>query len=144
MVFHYLVRGIIVNEGRVLLVRKRGSRTTFLPGGHIEIGERAEAALVREIEEELGKKGVVRRFVGAVEHTWIENGQENHEINLVFDVEVAGLDSGSAPESLESHLEFLWSIPQDLKDHNLEPYPLIECLTDMGRRFEGFWGSSLE
>ena len=39
--------------GRVLLVRKAGTRAFMQPGGKIEGGERADAALCRELEEEL-------------------------------------------------------------------------------------------
>ena len=42
------------DRGRVLLVRKRGTRAFMQPGGKIEDGEEPEAALRREIAEELG------------------------------------------------------------------------------------------
>jgi 8-oxo-dGTP diphosphatase len=40
--------------GRVLLVRKRGTAAFMQPGGKREAGETDVAALVREIDEELG------------------------------------------------------------------------------------------
>jgi 8-oxo-dGTP pyrophosphatase MutT (NUDIX family) len=143
MDFHYLVRAIVFGDGKVLLVRKKGAGNTFLPGGHVDSGERAESALAREIEEEIGKQAIVKRFVGAVEHTWVEEGRENHEINLVFEVEVPGLDSSVGPESLEADLEFIWSDPADLESHNLQPYPLIECLKNYASGYGGFWGTTL-
>ncbi|MBB3034792.1 NUDIX hydrolase [Alteriqipengyuania lutimaris] len=39
--------------GRVLLVRKAGTRAFMQPGGKIEAGERPDAALCRELAEEL-------------------------------------------------------------------------------------------
>lgn len=39
--------------GRLLLVRKRGTRAFMLPGGKAEPGEDARAALERELAEEL-------------------------------------------------------------------------------------------
>jgi 8-oxo-dGTP pyrophosphatase MutT (NUDIX family) len=143
MHFHYLVRGIIFVEGKVLLVRQKGADHTFLPGGHIDRGERAESALTREIEEELGKEALVKHFVGAVEHMWVERGREQHEINLIFEVEVPGLETGFNPESLEAHLEFVWSDPRDLESLNLQPYPLIECLMNYGSGYEGYWATSI-
>ena len=41
-------------DGRMLLVRKRGTRAFMQPGGKIEPHEEPAAALVREIHEELG------------------------------------------------------------------------------------------
>ncbi len=44
----------VVDQGRVLLVRKRGSQVYILPGGKPEAGEDDLAALRRELDEELG------------------------------------------------------------------------------------------
>lgn len=41
-------------DGKLLLVRVRDNRHWYLPGGKIEPGESAEAALCRELQEELG------------------------------------------------------------------------------------------
>ncbi|MFI5445739.1 NUDIX domain-containing protein [Polaromonas sp. UC242_47] len=42
------------DDGRTLLVRKRGTLAFMQPGGKIEPGEEPVAALVRELYEELG------------------------------------------------------------------------------------------
>lgn len=51
------VGGVVVHEGRVVLVR-RGKPPLYgrwvVPGGTVELGERLEAALVREVREETG------------------------------------------------------------------------------------------
>ncbi len=52
-------------QGRVLLVRKRGSRVFIQPGGKREAGETALATLARELLEELGvtlRAGSARRL----------------------------------------------------------------------------------
>jgi 8-oxo-dGTP diphosphatase len=50
-----IVAGVAMNEdGRTLLVRKRGTSAFMQPGGKLQDGEDQMAALKREIREELG------------------------------------------------------------------------------------------
>jgi len=56
---HAVVAGILIDQNKMLLCRRSDDRTWFpgvwdLPGGHIEPGESAVAALVRELREETG------------------------------------------------------------------------------------------
>jgi len=142
LTFHYLVRGVLIADGRVLVAREIGADNTFLPGGHIERGERAEAALVRELQEEIGLEPVVGQFLGAVEHVWPQDVRDNHEINLLFEIEIDRLNSNRPPESLEPHLEFLWVEPSRLADVNLQPFPLIDLFQQRAGTDHPFWASS--
>ena len=140
--FHYLVRGIIRNEDYVLLAHAKGADNTFLPGGHVELGEKAVDALSREIFEEINMTPEIGRFIGAVEAFWLDGDSRNYEINLIFDVMVEGLSRSHAPCSCESHLEFLWVHVDDLHKHNLLPEPMIECIQTSGNGAP-YWNSTL-
>ncbi len=142
MKFHYLARGIVYHNGKVLITHQKGADNTFLPGGHIEKGEKADAALLREIAEEIGENAAVKQFIGAVECIFTEMDQIHHEINLLFEVDIPNLDPGKPPTSKESHLEFIWAKPEELKSHNLLPSPLIECLVNREQEYHAYWGSS--
>ncbi|MBI3945397.1 MAG: NUDIX domain-containing protein [Armatimonadetes bacterium] len=52
--FHRSAGGVLVRGGEVLLLRKREPPEVRLPKGHIEPGEDAEAAALREVREETG------------------------------------------------------------------------------------------
>jgi 8-oxo-dGTP pyrophosphatase MutT (NUDIX family) len=47
--------GLVQNEqGEILVIREREATTYKLPGGHIELGEKIEDAVIREVLEETG------------------------------------------------------------------------------------------
>jgi 8-oxo-dGTP diphosphatase len=141
--FHYLSRGIIWSDGKVLLAHQIGADNTFLPGGHIENNEPAQAALSREILEELGAQATIRSFVGAVEAGWSEESFTHHEINLVFEAAVSSFHWTKPVRSLESHLEFFWSDLKALSTHNLLPKSMIQCLEGWSGGYRTFWGSEM-
>lgn len=53
---HFIVAATVIrdDEGRILLVRKRGTSRFMLPGGKIEAGESPAECAIREAHEELG------------------------------------------------------------------------------------------
>lgn len=47
--------GFVTNQsGQLLVIQERGASTYKLPGGHIELGEKIEDAVIREVYEETG------------------------------------------------------------------------------------------
>lgn len=53
---HFVVAATVIRDaqGRILLVRKRGTSRFMLPGGKIEAGESPDECAIREAHEELG------------------------------------------------------------------------------------------
>ena len=141
---HLITRGVILCDESVLLVRQKGMDYTFLPGGHIETGESAAAALKREVEEELGLELRVEEFLGCVEAGWQEEGIDNYEVNLIFKAVIDSLSADTPPSSREEHLEFLWSPVSALEQNSLMPVPLRELLeTYAAGERSVWWGSTL-
>ena len=61
------VGGAVVNDGRLLLVRRlsrRGRGNWQIPGGFVEHDETMELAVVREVEEEAGVTSTVQGVLG--------------------------------------------------------------------------------
>lgn len=50
---------------RMLLIRQYGEADPVLPAGYVDKGETAEAAVCREIREELGMTALAPRFLGS-------------------------------------------------------------------------------
>ncbi|MBH0778466.1 NUDIX domain-containing protein [Nocardia bovistercoris] len=130
-----IARAVIRRDGSLLLARQRDKSWSFLPGGHVEEGERVEVALVREIAEELGVAAEIAGFVGVVEHGYIEDGTIRHELNLVFEVGIGA----SEPVGQEDHLEFHWLPVAQLADTDVRPGALKDALLAADGDFAPFW-----
>lgn len=114
-----IARGVCVVDGRILLCKAKGGRTTYLPGGHIEFGETGREALVREMLEETGVAASAGRFLGVVENKFLQHGKPHAEINLVYAMSVAV--EPAAVHAKEDWIEFEWVPLADLRAANLLP-----------------------
>ena len=116
-----IARGVCIKDGKLLLCRAKGGKSTYLPGGHIEFGETGRVALVREVKEELGVDASVGVFLGAHENSFLQHGKPHAEINLIYELKLAGgVDAGSL-KSQEDWIEFIWQDLDDLDSVNLLP-----------------------
>jgi len=110
-----VVAGFLRKEDRFLLVRrpvnkKRGGLWEF-PGGKVENGETLESAIKRELEEELGIKTKVRRFLSKINYKYPEG-----EIELIL----LEIDSKEEP-ILKEALELRWVNFEEIKEIELCP-----------------------
>ena len=125
-----IARGVCIKESKLLVCRTKGAENTYLPGGHVEFMERAKEGLKREIEEELGMMPDVGRFLGAVEHTFIQGNEQHCEVNLVFQMDLQEIDTLDNPDSREDYIEFRWILIDNLAGARLEPAILCEKLSE--------------
>ena len=134
-----------MQRGRVLLCLSKGAANAYLPGGHVEFLEQAAGGLRREIEEELGLKVDIGRFMGAVEHSFIQKGKRHCEINLVFRMAIEGLDARRSPAAREDGIAFRWVSLRALEKARLEPHPLCRLVPQWLRANAGpaRWGSTV-
>lgn len=114
-----IARGVCVQDDRVLLCRPKGGGRTYLPGGHVEFGESAAQALVREIREEMGVQDVsVRNFLGIVENAFLQDGEPHTEINVVYQMR---LPPNTPAVAKEEWIEFEWCPLAEIGDRNVLP-----------------------
>ena len=127
-----LARAVIIQDGQLLVCHTQdlAHNFYFLPGGHVEYEESAAAGVLRELEEEGGIKGSIKRFLGCLEFSF-EPGQNskchNHEYNLYFEVECS-LNPQQEIEQREKHIKLKWVSLFTLPDLDFRPAPLKELL----------------
>ncbi|WP_460069087.1 (deoxy)nucleoside triphosphate pyrophosphohydrolase [Streptomyces sp. YKOK-I1] len=107
-----VVGAALLDAGRLLAARRSAPPELAgrweLPGGKVEPGERPEAALVRELREELG---VDTEAVARVPGEWPLRAP------YVLQVWTARLRPGSAaPAPLQDHDELRWLAPDEIWD----------------------------
>jgi ADP-ribose pyrophosphatase YjhB (NUDIX family) len=83
------VAGIALHQRYVLLHRAEFDPFWALPGGGIEYGETAEAALMREMREEIATEVTVGRLLFVVENFFTYRDIRYHEIGLYFQMDFA-------------------------------------------------------
>lgn len=64
----------MVDRDRILLISTQAGRRWQLPKGHIEPGETAEQAALREVREETGVTGRVIASLSGIDYWFVEKG----------------------------------------------------------------------
>lgn len=113
-----IARGVAIVDGKILLCRAKGGKTSYLPGGHIEFGETGREALEREIREELGVAAKTGRFLGVVENSFFQHEKPHSEINLVYELIFT---SPVEAKAVEDWIEFEWVKLEDLDSAKILP-----------------------
>lgn len=134
-IFNYRVAGLFIREGRLLVMRDGPESNWYLPGGRVAVGETAEAALLREMREELGISAEIDRPLWLNQSFFVPDGtaQKVHELCLYFLMKTpeSGLPTGSEPcfrrEGGQVH-EFRWLSFEALRDAYFYPLFLKEAV----------------
>lgn len=131
---HILARALIIDRGYMLLCRSTKAKHPFyfLPGGHVELGETPEQALIRELQEELGVTCVLSAsFVQFEYHFEPTNGQKvchTHELNIVFSASSPHLIGNIPLVQREDHIAVEWIALDVLTTIDLKPEALHDII----------------
>ncbi|MBI4037484.1 NUDIX domain-containing protein [Candidatus Curtissbacteria bacterium] len=94
------------NGTEVLVTQHSGHKGWDFPKGHIESGESAEAAALREVEEETGVKAKIIERVGDTKYFYFDAGERVFKIVIFFLMKYVG--EGKATTAFEvSAMEWL-------------------------------------
>lgn len=129
--FNYRVAGIIIYDHKLLVMKDEHSPYYYIPGGRVAMNELSEAAIIREISEELNTEVKVNRMLWVNENLFHEEYfHENfHEICFYYlldmiDDKLINKESEFIHNDNENKaLTFLWKDIDEIK--NLNIYPLF-------------------
>jgi mutator protein MutT len=114
------VGGVIVDDGKVLLVRRRYEPLKghwSLPGGMVEIGETLEAALTRELLEETGLAVDVGPVIEVFDRI---TPDEDHRIRYHFVlIDYLCWPGGGALRAGSDVDAAIWADPDNLAEYSL-------------------------
>lgn len=140
--FNYRACALMISEGNVLAMHDGRSPFFYLPGGRVQMGETAEHAVVREVQEELGVTPEIVRPLWLNQAFFTEDvdGLRYHELCIYFlmDISKTGLLSRgktfSAKEG-DRTLRFEWLAFERLKDEYFYPLFLKESIFALPKTF---------
>ncbi len=112
------VDGVLLLDGRLMTVLR--GREPFqgihaLPGGMVELGERTEAAIVREMEEETGLRVAVEGFVGV--YSDLRRDPRGHTVSVAYVLRAVGGRSVAGSDAAGLDLVDPRNLPTMAFDH---------------------------
>ena len=89
--FNYRVCAMIIAENKILAMHDERSPYFYLPGGRVKMGETAEQAVVREVQEELGVTPKITRPLWLNQAFFTEDvdNLHYHELCIYFLVDIS-------------------------------------------------------
>lgn len=128
--FNYRVCAVIISDGKILAMHDDRSPYYYLPGGRVMMGETAENAIIREVQEELGVTLRIIRPLWLNQAFFTEDvdNLHYHELCIYFLMDITDpllLSKGKSFTANEGHRThtFEWLEFERLKDAYF--YPLF-------------------
>ena len=134
--------GVIKKNNKILFQKRRDDKNWALPGGGIEVLERAKDVVVRELEEEIGLTDVkVIRPLWIVEYFFTFEGVKWHQyiighlLDISDDNEIINMDEIPGIEE-GKNIIYKWFDIDELKTAPIKPDYLKEKLLNIKDEFE--------
>ena len=141
-IFNYRVCAIILHDSALLATKNKNTPYYYLPGGRVKMHETAEAAIQREIFEELGIQGRIIRPL------WLNQGfftedvtkEKFHEICIYYLIDISETNLPSRGKSFvqfegEKRHFYEWIPLSRLNDEYLYPLFIKDKIHDLPQNF---------
>lgn len=120
------VRGAVIRDGRILLVKERTDGRWTMPGGWADVGETPSNSVVREIKEESGIEAVAERVIGVWDANRAGRPMEFfHAFKLIFICREVGGELATSEETEDVGFFDFDELPE-LSTHRTGPDHLTE------------------
>lgn len=122
-------------QGELLLVQRRDNSRWAMPGGLAEIGHTPAEAVLRELWEEAGLRGQVRRLLGLFDGRLWGSRSKVHLVHLVFLVDCADLMPAPGIEVLDARFFKPDQLPEAMHYGHGERLPVCIQVAHSGETF---------
>ena len=132
--FHVRTCGIIKQENKFLIMKVNKTSYYHIPGGHIEIGEDSEQAVIREIKEEIGCDVKEAKLFSIEENFWTRNNKKCHGIEFYYiikpkqQLQMQDCEKIENDKGEEKLLHFKWVTLEEIKEIDLRPSNIKDML----------------
>lgn len=140
--FNYRVCAMMISGDMILAMRDENSPYYYLPGGRVELGETAQQAVIRELQEELDIAPTIIRPLWLCQNYFTEdvNALHYHELCIYFLMDITNTDLLSRglrfTRTEGKHtLDFEWLKFSRLKDEYFYPLFLKEDIFHLPDQF---------
>ncbi len=136
--FEIRVRAVVEKDGKFLVCKHKDECKDyyFLAGGHVEFGETAKDAVIRELNEELIISIRKVSLIGGMEDIFTkEDGEKHHDINLFFYVEFDDIED----KSKEDEIDFIFLSKDKFLNEKVYPVILPKAIIKWKEDGKFFW-----
>ena len=123
----------IIKKNKDLTHRNINKDHYCIPGGRIEIGESSEETVKREIQEELGKKIKIEKYLTTIENFFELEGKKYHEIYFLYKAEFENEEDKKIDYKMQNkegkdYLQYHWLDLDKIDEYNILPNCIKQVL----------------
>lgn len=135
--FKFRVCGILKHQNKYLIVKINNNKFYCLPGGHVELDEDTDCAVLREMKEELNFEVKIKKLIAINQNFFkTENNLPFHELGFYYIVEAKNENDiifedysrDELDKGIIQHLDFKWCTLEELKNIDFKPNFIVDTL----------------